>query len=1751
MMSDESQTNSIVDTAVAEGGAYEIIRKRLVDQGEALHAKTSALNAARAEEFGSTDLEVLGRTRVRTENNCRGRDIVQVGELLLFGYNVFIGLKKTTHVEDVFALYRLRTSDDNYSIEPVSPEDSFLSNKRFRADFDELYQYYKDTRLIQLMKVDGKLLAGFQIGERLDDTRVFRWAVSEDGSDISYIDNRGERDLEMPQPYDFEWIDAEREDVVHGRFPHISLDDEVFIETINGDLTIKVENNTEDGEGVYSEPVDDETQSLDDAEIAYARIGDLILIRVLPYKEQQWRHLVFNRRTQSVVRIDAIGSSCVQLPEDHGIIFPGGYYLDSGDYKTFGNDAAGFKFKRKIRSPIGEDVLYVFYEPVEGLKALLSYNLIEKSLQNPIVSNGYALAEDGQIVVFNADPEPTRVHPMQIWKTPYVHDEYAAATPTTKTFYSNIGNAELVRGVSDLFSLQREIRTETVSVGHYEKLRKTADRLFDNHFWISEDAAGGIGEIVRRINETVELIVDEFEKVESIQRQSATAVKEASAEQKNIVATTESASFRSVEEFVSALDRIRKQRGHLATIRGYRYIDTDAIDAMDVKLVELNSVVGDRTADFLAGEDSLDSYLEDIEQIREEIGQLETVAAIEPQLNALEEIALGLDLLSELIATLKIDDATVQTRIISAISNVYSKLNQGRAKGRQHKEKLSSTETVEQFAAQLELFSQSIISSLGLATTPDRCDEQLSKLLIHLEEMESQFGGQERFLTEIMSKRDEVHDTLEAHKQQLLDARNTRAQTLSDAVNRMLDNVEKRANRFETNDELNTYLASDALVLKIRDLVGQLRELGSAVKADDAEARLKMIRDQALRSLRDKVDLYADGGDVIKLGPRHRFSVSKEDLDLTIIPRDDGLALHLVGTQFFESIEDPELEALKPYWGLSIESESADVYRAEYLAFCIIQAARNGTDDLDWPALKAAASKKAVLDKLVSRFAASRYRDGYERGVHDADAGTLLGALVPAIDGGDLLRFDPATRGFAQLVWANIDPSQDAAETTAQQKTLLERAQSAQRMHDVFGNRRGLELIEAELAGYASSFMDKHAFDVESEVTNRAVRYLVAELGRKTVGFIGSSQATKLLSAFKKSVKPEVHKELQQSIQDLAGAPDEQWKLVNAWLNAMLESSGDRNLLHYGPEAAAQLITGRQLARRKSSFDTEISVDGLFGEHGSIVNGELRFALDSFLNRLEDHSDRVVPHYRSYRKLRRTIAERCREELQLEEFKPRPLSSFVRNKLINDAYLPLIGDNLAKQIGTAGDTKRSDLSGLLMMISPPGYGKTTLMEYVASRLGLAFMKVNGPALGHDVDSLDPANAPNATAKRELEKVNLAFEMGDNVMLYLDDIQHCSAGFLQRFISLCDSTRRVEGVWKGKTQTYDLRGRKFCVVMAGNPYTESGETFKVPDMLANRADIYNLGDVLSGKESQFELSYLENCLTSNAVLAPLATRDMDDVYKFIEGAKGHAVASTDLSHSYSTAEISEITRLLERLTLVQDIVLKVNQQYIASAAQEDKYRVEPRFLLQGSYRNMNKLAEKVSAVMTDSELQQLIDDHYRGEAQLLTQGTEANLLKLAELRGTLGGDEASRWAQIKKDFLRNKSFGGDEADVGQRIAAQLADLVDGITTLGSDLKPNGAAELDRKARASSAELISSSLDKLGEAVANQKTTVAVTNKPSKEFAQTLSALNETIEHTLFPLVRSMDKRIALDIAARDKLRKLARDVEALKKVNRDE
>ncbi len=291
----------------------------------------------------------------------------------------------------------------------------------------------------------------------------------------------------------------------------------------------------------------------------------------------------------------------------------------------------------------------------------------------------------------------------------------------------------------------------------------------------------------------------------------------------------------------------------------------------------------------------------------------------------------------------------------------------------------------------------------------------------------------------------------------------------------------------------------------------------------------------------------------------------------------------------------------------------------------------------------------------------------------------------------------------------------------------------------------------------------------------------------------------------------------------------------------------------------------------------------------------------------------------------------------------------MRNALIDDVYLPLIGTNLAKQLGRDGASQ-----GVLLLISPPGYGKTTLVEYVAGLLGFALVKVNGPALGQTVTSLDPAAAPDAAAAAELVKLNQAFAMGNNVVCYIDDIQHTSQELLSRFIPLCDATRRIEGVWRGRPRTFELAGRRFAMVMAGNPYTGSGERFELPDMLANRSDVYNLGDVVAGRADLFARSYLEVAAGSNPTLAPVVLGDRSDLDVFLRATQGEPVEARALSRPFPAADVRAITAALGHLVHVRDRLLLVNAAYIRSATLDDGLRGEPPFLLQGSYRNMAKL-----------------------------------------------------------------------------------------------------------------------------------------------------------------------------------------------------
>jgi hypothetical protein len=271
-----------------------------------------------------------------------------------------------------------------------------------------------------------------------------------------------------------------------------------------------------------------------------------------------------------------------------------------------------------------------------------------------------------------------------------------------------------------------------------------------------------------------------------------------------------------------------------------------------------------------------------------------------------------------------------------------------------------------------------------------------------------------------------------------------------------------------------------------------------------------------------------------------------------------------------------------------------------------------------------------------------------------------------------------------------------------------------------------------------------------------------------------------------------------------------------------------------------------------------------------------------------------------------------------------------------------------------------------------------------------------------------------------------------------------------------------------------------------------------------------------------------------VLAPLALRDMQDVYKLIRMAKGENIPATELTHTYSAAEVNEIINVLQKLFKIQEVILKVNQGYIASAASSDKYRTEPPFKLQGSYRNMNKMAEKIVAIMDEQELQELITDHYMGEAQLLTSGAEENLLKLGELRGTLNDTQKQRWETIKKDYQRLKSLGGDEMDAGAKVVNQMAIISERLQTIGQSLEK----EQDLSEPFT---VLAQQIGEIKTALAGSKLDIKVINEPLPGLEKAFAKLADTIDQTFMPVVQSMNHKINLDLNILQKVSELSADL----------
>ena len=1586
-------------------GTYEIIQNRLNEQKNDLIQKLQKLNENRKEIFGGVDFSLIANERISTEHNCIAKDIFSLKDILIFGSNAHLGLQTEINITDVFSVYKI----NNKRFEPQ--DISLINDEIFVEEFKNLYKYYRNTFFARFHFTENYLYMVFQLSESPSDIKAFKWLIKDNL--LTYIDSRSASEVTYPPQHGFAWTKATRDMQRSGKFPHVSLADKVFVESIGGDLTIKIEDNTDTGKGIYSEEVVHKDQNLDDAEIHFCDLDNLVLFKIKPYQETE-RFFIYNHKEKTVSRVDTLKHSAVLLPENQGVLFSNGYALQTGGLKVISQDVNRLHYVKTIQEPNGENFMYVFYDDKTNNYQLISYNIITQTIETPIRCSGYSVLNDGKLIYLRESVETTKHHLAQIWQTPY-SKELLPNTEKSDTLLYKIGNKDIVRVMAESQELITLLNKKDSYSGLYDDIVKLSTTIVDSYYFLNDDEVQNLDKPLKEIRKIAHSAINEYEKVVEQKKNTGEAVEKIKAACEKILDETKRINYSQLTEYIDMLSQIRALRGEITGARDLKYVDVAILDSLEKSLAERSEELSNACVNFLLQDDALLPYQNRAQQISENIINLQKAIdakTIEEEINNLSG---QLELLVDIVNNLKIEDTSQSTQIIENISVIFARLNQERLELSKRKREISGKELSADFQAQMTLFDQSVINFLELSQTPEKCDEYLTKLSIQLEEMETKFVDFDEFIQNIGEKREEVYGHFQNKRVQLTESRNKRTQSLYDSAQRILKSVQTKSESFDSENEINGYFATDLMIEKVRDISRQLMEMDDSAKAEEIQTLLKTSQQESVRKLKDKKEIYADGDNVIALGD-YKFAVNRQKLDLTLVLRNAQYYYHLTGTGFYEPLNFEAISDYKEVWNQEYISENPKVKRFEYLAWNVFSQNKNiNTEEQNRMA--------------VQQFMTEHFGEGLVKGIHDEDALTIVLKLQQMHNELGLMQFTPGERALAQLFWYFLNQERkDYYQKQFEAANLISKS---------FTTDKGFQYLNEELSNEIKLFAQSNQFFAEVNYLNVAI-YLKRE--NKSV-FLVSEKAGILYESFLKDLK-EKGKDLEfiDQLNALKKYPAACFSIVESALNAFLFNSESKFEDDIKKEAAVFFVTQDFDAKNVLHISYETVLKGL-----KSLEKDADYVLNyyEFSSRLSHFNEVIVPKYKQLQELKAKWVSDKKKALKVDTFKSQVLSSFVRNRLINDVYFPLIGANLAKQLGTVGNDKRTDRMGMLLLVSPPGYGKTTLMEYMADRMGLVFMKINGPSIGHDIVSTDPSEAKNAGAKQELEKLNLALEMGNNVMLYLDDIQHCNPEFLQKFISLADGQRKIEGIYNGESKTYDLRSKRFCLVMAGNPYTESGEKFRIPDMLANRSDTYNLGEISGSKTDLFDLSLIENALMSNEYLTRLTQFGMKNLYNLYESILSDS-PNVDLQGNFSSNEISDFRKVLENTLKVRDVVLKVNKQYIASAAMSDDYRNEPNFKLQGSYRNMNKLITQIQPILKEEEVTQMVLNHYQNESQTLTTGAEANMLKLKELMNIISESETERWNEIKKTFMKNKTIKGlGENDRMTQIVALLAQFSEGL------------------------------------------------------------------------------------------------------------
>lgn len=1302
-----------------------------------------------------------------------------------------------------------------------------------------------------------------------------------------------------------------------------------------------------------------------------------VLLKVEPSSGRPLLYIYYSPHPRRFQRVDFSAMEGLDLPGKLGRITS--MFLQAGGETTF---LGGLPARPllSLESPGGRDRLYAF-QRVDNLITLHTFDVDSRQVRRSfrdIIS--FTVLPDGHLVMLKGPADgqitPALEHPTEVWITPFRHqtgDLSAEQERYLRSFSTDAMDA-LIEGT--------RVLSRQVDAQDYHVARDHLDQLLITFPFV--ERVPEVRAAISRLHEGLSRCVAVEEELGEIHQRRRDTLAFLQKEEDTLTQHLSGEPPTQLAQLLKVVDSYRTLSGSLEQSAAEPNLPPDVVEGqkgLRRKFTEILLTWSERGARQVERE--LETLEIQLGEIEEEVPRQTALPEVE---HALGRIQIMRATLTTMMENLRLLDLPPQRSLKLAEQATGAVVTGDRVEAalRLRRRDLSRKERQESFGAWLLQLDLQIATEPALASQVEQCDGRLGALLAEVESRKADYADFPELIERLEERAARAQTRFEARKVELLRQRDEADGELTARFRLRMTALQVAARGVDLSPTaLEGWLAGHPERIQCQHIIEELRRLGLVGRAGALQGQLDQLR-RLLVSERQEAAIFVIEGERLQLGGVHLHR-NRLQLQLQEVVVGEGIGLALSGTGLVLTPQQlGDVDIPSGYRGQL--AETAEVSRAEVLAWRVLSQVEASGKLTELSREAAGEGGITHLEVHTREMALRHVEEGFTLGQHDRDAARILKGVLPVWVRLGLLKWPPRVRVEAAQAWSRVI---DGPRVAAAAKGVLNLGQ-------LFGGGSGCrQVLGAALGDCPPAWLDYLEAELKggglAEGGQMVAHPRALTLAQQMVTMVGADVLQEALKPFASAITrwevllPEVERLLQRE-----GEVDQPLAVEVAWLLATVDGG--------------EIRKGGRV-----SSTTRVTIPGLSGDHvrtqGPLVLDlpEWRLSMDHFLRE-------QMPRFRALRQALEVRKQTLAAQWDLPALSPRPLARFAWTRLLRRVYLPLVARALEKQLGSL-DRPGEDQMGVLLLVSPPGYGKTELLKKVASLLGYAFVSISGTALGKTTTSLDPSAAADDNAAAALRRLLLGLSLQENVLLDIEDIQACSDMFLEKLLPLCDASRTVEVVVEGSARLINLQGKRVAVVMTLNPLRA-----QVPQALSNRATLINLGDVADKHAADFAMSYLEVAAAANTTLEVVSTlRDLETFATALELGRPVSTLEADLNGRYAAVELTRIEVVLRHCMAVRDVLMAVNRSCLHSATLEDMYRVEPPFELQGSYRDMVEICRSIEADWTEEMRRDAILRHYEGQAGLLGPRGEYNLLMVKTFLGHVSEAERERQAHIRYVF----------------------------------------------------------------------------------------------------------------------------------------